>query len=86
LGLGTGLTTPHRKKKMYEMLHGALDLDEFFGMTQVMENGHGIWNLECRVKSVFTSSLKTVSGELAKYKLDLVEVQEFRWVKGIMPT
>jgi hypothetical protein len=27
-------------------------------------------------------SLKTVSGELAKYKLDLVGVQEVRWDKG----
>jgi hypothetical protein len=26
--------------------------------------------------------LKTVSGELAKYKLDLVGVQEVRWDKG----
>jgi hypothetical protein len=27
-------------------------------------------------------SLKTVSGELAKYKLELVGVQEVRWDKG----
>jgi exonuclease III len=27
-------------------------------------------------------SLKTVAGELGKYKLDLVDVQEVRWDKG----
>jgi exonuclease III len=42
-----------------------------------MENGHEIWNLEYR-----SDSLKTVSGELAKYKLDLVGVQEVRWDKA----
>jgi exonuclease III len=37
------------------------------------------WN----VRSLYRSgSLKTVSGELAKYKLDLVGVQEVRWDKG----
>jgi len=29
------------------MLHGLPDLDRFFEMTYAMENGHGIWNLEC---------------------------------------
>jgi exonuclease III len=35
------------------------------------------WN----VRSLYRS-LKAVSGELAKYKLDLVGVQEVRWDKG----
>jgi hypothetical protein len=35
------------------------------------------------VRSLYRSgSLKTESGELAKYKLDLVGVQEVRWDKG----
>jgi hypothetical protein len=34
-------------------------------------------------RSLYRSgSLKTVSGKLAKYKLDLVGVQEVRWDKG----
>jgi hypothetical protein len=41
--------------------------------------GKGRWN----VRSLYRpGSLKTVSGELAKYKLDLVGVQEVRWDKG----
>jgi hypothetical protein len=39
----------------------------------------GTWN----VRSLYRpGSLKIVSGELAKYKLDLVGVQEVRWDKG----
>jgi hypothetical protein len=41
--------------------------------------GMFLWN----VRSLYRSgSLKTVSGESAKYKLDLVGVQEVRWDKG----
>jgi exonuclease III len=44
-----------------------------------MDMSFGTWN----VRSLYGSgSLKTVSGELAKYKLDLVGVQEVRWDKG----
>jgi hypothetical protein len=39
----------------------------------------GTWT----VRSLYRSgSLKTVSRELAKYKLDLVGVQEVKWGKG----
>jgi exonuclease III len=39
----------------------------------------GTWN----VRSLYRSgSLMTVAGELARYKLDLVGVQEVRWDKG----
>jgi hypothetical protein len=38
---------------------------------------HGISEVSYRL-----GSLKTVSRELAKYKLDLVGVQEVRWDKG----
>jgi hypothetical protein len=51
------------------MLLKASELDEFFGTTQATENGYeiGTWN---------------VRSELAKYDLDLVAVQEVRWVEG----
>ena len=39
----------------------------------------GIWN----VRSLYRAgSLKAAARELARYKLDLVDVQEFRWDKG----
>jgi exonuclease III len=44
-----------------------------------MDMRFGTWN----VRSLYRhGSLKTVSGELAKYKLDLVGEQEVRWDKG----
>jgi hypothetical protein len=43
-----------------------------------MDMRFGTWN----VRSLYRSgSLKTVSGELAKYNLDLVQAQEVRWNK-----
>jgi hypothetical protein len=39
----------------------------------------GTWNVRNLSGS---DSLKTVASKLAKYKLHLVEVQEFRWDKG----
>jgi exonuclease III len=42
------------------------------------ENEYEIRNLECQE----SGTLKTVSGELTKYKLDFVGVQEGRWDKG----
>jgi exonuclease III len=44
-----------------------------------MDMSFRTWN----VRSLYRSGyLKTVSGELVKYKLDLVGVQEVRWDKG----
>jgi exonuclease III len=44
-----------------------------------MDMRFGTWN----VRSLYRpGSLKTVSGESAKYKSDLVGVQEVRWDKG----
>jgi exonuclease III len=44
-----------------------------------MDMRFGTWN----VRSLYRSgSLKTVAGELGKYKIDLVGVQEVRWDKG----
>jgi exonuclease III len=39
----------------------------------------GTWNVRGQYRS---GSVKTVSTELGKYKLDLVVVQEVRWEKG----
>jgi exonuclease III len=39
----------------------------------------GTWNVSSLCRS---GSLKTVTRELAKYKLDLVGVHEVRWEKG----
>jgi hypothetical protein len=39
----------------------------------------GTWNVRRLYR---LGSLKTISGEIAKYKLDLVGVQEVRWNKG----
>jgi exonuclease III len=44
-----------------------------------MDMRFGTWNVRILYRS---GSLKTVSGELANYKLDLVGVQEVRWDKG----
>jgi exonuclease III len=44
-----------------------------------MDMRFGTWNVRSLCRS---GSLKTVSGELAKYKLDLVGVQEVRWDRG----
>jgi exonuclease III len=44
-----------------------------------MDMRFGTWT----VRSLYRAgSLKTVASELAKYNLDLVAVQEVRWVKG----
>jgi hypothetical protein len=44
-----------------------------------MDMRFGLWN----VKSLYRAgSLTTVSRELARYKLDLVGVQEVRWEGG----
>jgi hypothetical protein len=44
-----------------------------------MDMKFGLWN----VKSLYRAgSLMTVSRELARYKLDLVGVQEVRWEDG----
>jgi hypothetical protein len=44
-----------------------------------MDMRFGLWN----VKSFYRAgALMTVSRELARYKLDLVEVQEVRWEGG----
>jgi hypothetical protein len=44
-----------------------------------MEKGHEIWYMGCLYRS---GSLRTVTRELAGYKLGLVGIKEVRWDKG----
>jgi hypothetical protein len=59
------------------MLHRPLDLDRFFGIANVKENGQEIWYMEWR-SCYRTGSLMTAARELAMYKSDLVGVQGVR--------
>jgi hypothetical protein len=43
-----------------------------------MEKGHEIWYLDVR-SLCRLGAIKSVLGEVEKYKLDLVGVQEVRW-------
>jgi hypothetical protein len=67
------------------MLHGTSKLDEFSETTESLENWHEICNTE--FWSLYRAGkLKTAASELAKCKLDLVGIKEFRWVEcGIQP-
>jgi hypothetical protein len=61
-------TTPHHKNlTCCKTYHKVLDLDKLFGMILTAER---------------PESLKTVARELAKYRLDLVGIQEFWCDKG----
>jgi len=49
-------------------------------MTQAMEKGHEIWYMEYKEPVQF-GSFSTVARKIARYKLDLLDVQEVRWEK-----
>jgi hypothetical protein len=84
LGVGPGANNLPTIKTLtcHETYHTASYQDRFFGkMTKAPKNGYeiGTWN----VRSLYRiGSLKTLSRELGKYKLDLIGVQEVRWEKG----
>jgi len=64
------------------MLHRASDLERCFGITQAFESGHmvfGTWNVKSPCRS---ASLMSFARKLAKYNLDLVEIQEVEWGSG----
>jgi hypothetical protein len=63
------------------MLHRASDLDGLFRTKSATKNGHEIRKLEYH-GSLRSGTLKAVARELAKYKLDLVAIQEVGWDKG----
>jgi len=49
------------------------------GMTKATKKRREVWYLEC----YRAGSFKTAAREMARYKLDLVGVQEVRWDKGV---
>jgi len=49
-------------------------LDSFFERTEEKENGYEVWDM--------AGLLKTLAIEMVKYNLDLMAVQEVRWVEG----
>jgi len=81
LGLGEGLTDPHREKPdCCETLHrsSALDTSLKPSRQRKMDTKFRTWNVNsvCR-----TGSLKSVTSELTKYNLDLAAVEEVGWDK-----
>jgi hypothetical protein len=73
LGLGVGLTTPHRKKqtvtKSYTKPRSWTDSLDERSKERNMDVTFGTWN----VRSLYRAgSLMTVSRELSRYRLDLV--------------
>jgi hypothetical protein len=78
-----GLTPLHHKNKLLtKYLTEPRTWTDIFDKRPKLRNmdmRFGLWN----VKSLYrTGSLLTVSRELARYKLDLVGVQEVRWEGG----
>jgi hypothetical protein len=70
------LTTLHHKKYIYYEHRIRTDSLDKQPKQQNMDMRFGLWN----VRSLYRAgSLMTVSRELARYKLDLVGVQEVRW-------
>jgi hypothetical protein len=84
LGLGVGVQIFHCKKEDFF----TKILKEPRTWEDSLNKRPKLWNTDIRfwtwnVKSLYRAgSLKTVSRELARYKLDLVGVQEIRWEGG----
>ena len=48
LGVGRGANNSSLLKHiLFQNIHKASDLNQYFGMTQAMKEGHEIWYLEC---------------------------------------
>jgi hypothetical protein len=82
LGVGRGVNNPLTiKKTCYEQFTQASD-------PVSLDKRPKLWNTDMRfgtwnVRSLYRAgSLNSVSRELARYKLDLVRVQEVRWEGG----
>jgi hypothetical protein len=71
-GLGLGLTSPHRKNvSRYEMFQHARTWTDSLARLNLLKKDmrYGTWN----VRSLCSAgTIKSVVGELEKYKLDLV--------------
>jgi hypothetical protein len=73
-----GLTTPHRKKTVTNNLHKPRTWTVSLDKRPKLQNKDMKFGLR-NVRSLYRAgSLMTVSRELARYKLDLVGVQEVR--------
>jgi hypothetical protein len=60
------------------MFQSTLDVDWFFGTPKQLKKDMRFET--CNIRSLCgVSAIKSVVGELVKYKLDLVGVQEVRW-------
>jgi hypothetical protein len=83
LWVGRGVNTPHRKNKLVTKI-----IKEPGTWTYSFHKRPKLWNMDMRfgtwnVRSLYRAgSLKTVSWELARYKLDLVRMQEGRLEGG----
>jgi hypothetical protein len=83
--MGEGLTISQRKKKEDSLLR---NVTQDLGLVRISWNDVGNRKMYLRigtwnVKSLYrASSLKTLARKLAKYKLDLVAVQNIRWDEG----
>jgi hypothetical protein len=81
-GLGVKLTTLHRKKFVTKTSKEPRTWTEF------LDERLKLWNTDMRfgtwnVRSLYRAgSLKTVSRDLVRYKLDLVGVEVVRWEGG----
>jgi hypothetical protein len=75
LGLGVGLTTPHRKKyPVTNNLHKPRTWSDSLDKQPTLRNmdmRFGLWNIRSLYRA---GSLMTVTRELTRYKLDLVGV------------
>jgi hypothetical protein len=78
--MGEVLTYPHCKTvTSYETFHNSSELTDPVELRVTADMKFGTWN----VKKLYSpGTLKTVARGLAKYRLDLLGVQGFRWDKG----
>ena len=83
-GLGEVLTTQHKNVSCYKLFTDKVsDLDLHSGITKQRKGDmrFGTW----KIRGLYgAGSLTAATREWAKYKLDLVGVQEVRWDKGDM--
>jgi len=78
-GLGKVITTPHHKKVSYYKIFTDKASDRWYDLSNKEGIRYGTWNVRSQYRA---GSLVAAARELARYKLNLVGVQEVRWDKG----
>ena len=73
------LTTPHCKKRILLLNIHTVSPGPGLRLWYELSDGKGTWNVRSQYRS---GSLTAAARELARYKLDLVDVQAVRWDKG----